>query len=78
LSEAHPDVAYCLAYLMKSAREGNICVSLTEELDERVSRGASMLPPFLFEKFLVKKEEHMKIVLNPTQFVNLFLKAKSI
>lgn len=70
---AHPDVAYCLASLMKSAREGHLCLSLSENLQEEVIRGVSMLPTFLFEKILVKERDKLYLRRN-WECENFFLK----
>lgn len=48
-----------LAYLLKSAREGHLCVPLSTELDPRLLEGASLLPPKLFEEFLVSEESRI-------------------
>ncbi|MFC2049456.1 ATP-dependent RecD-like DNA helicase [Chlamydiota bacterium] len=44
-----------LAYLLKSAREGHLCVALTPELDPTLLHGAELLAPSLFENILVQQ-----------------------
>lgn len=56
-----------LAYLLASAREGHLCVSaingrlsptLGSEWDERLCAGASRLPARLFDRFIIRFENH--------------------
>ena len=48
-----------LAYLLKTAREGHLCVSLTDELEPLLLEGASQLPSSLFEKILTKQDNRI-------------------
>lgn len=53
-----------LAYLLKSAREGHLCVFLNEELGPNLLEGASLLPASLFEVKLVKEDKRIYLKRN--------------
>ena len=44
-----------LAHILKTAREGHLCVALTAELGPLLLEGAGALPPSLFEKVLARQ-----------------------
>jgi exodeoxyribonuclease V alpha subunit len=61
-----------LAYLLRSAREGHLCVSLTDDLEPLLLEGAKLLPTSLFEEILVQKENRIYLRRN-WECENVFL-----
>ena len=55
LPQGPPSASHFLAFLSQSAREGNLCFPLTADLDPQILEGAALLPPSLFDEYLVKE-----------------------
>jgi len=55
LPQGPAKASFFLASLLKSAREGHLCISLDHFSDHNIHEGAAELPPWIFEKVLVKE-----------------------
>ena len=73
-----PDALLFLAYVLKSAREGNLCVALSHDLDPHLAKGATELPPELFEEYLVRQENRFYLRRNWECEQNLLMHLKRL
>src|SRR5690348_14379795 len=59
LPQGPEKATFFLAYLLKSAREGHLCVILNQTLPSEILEGATLLPSQLFEHHLVQENERI-------------------